>query len=160
MAKLERMPSFDSGDFGNDLLAAKERDLAPLREESAEALELDCEQILAMEDFLNLAWFSGTRSGHAQMKARATEREPDIGAVAIERLESEFKLLMDESADALNLTVNRTIAMWNYLHQAWMAGNRTCEAELMGLLVEMRTDVAEEALKWLEGDAGGETSGE
>jgi hypothetical protein len=152
MAKLERMPSFDSEDFGNDLLAAKERDLKPLREESAEALELDHEQTETMDDFLNLAWFSGTRSGHAQMHARATQPEPDIGAVAIERLESEFKLLMDESAEALNLTVSRTIVMWNYLHQAWMAGNRTCEAELMGLYVEMRTDVAAEALEWLEDD--------
>lgn len=152
MAKLEQMPSFDSEDFGNDLLAAKERDLKPLREESVVVLELDREQSEAMEDFLNLAWFSGTRSGHAQMRARATERDPDIGAVAIKRLESEFKLLMDESADMLNLTVPRTIDMWNYLHQAWMAGNRTCEAELMGLLVEMKTDVAEEALEWLEGD--------
>jgi hypothetical protein len=155
MAKLAQMPSFDSEDFGNDLLAAKERDLKPLREESAEALELDYEQSEAMEDFLNLAWFSGTRSGHAQMRARATEREPDIGAVAIERLKSEFKLLMDQSADMLNLTVPRTIDMWNYLHQAWMAGNRTCEAELMGLFVEMKTDVAEEALEWLEGEDGG-----
>ena len=152
MAKLEQMPSFDSEDFGNDLLAAKERDLKPLREQSAAALELDCEQSAAMEDFLNLAWFSGTRSGHAQMQARATERDPDIGAVAIKRLESEFKLLMDESADMLNLTVPRTIDMWNYLHQAWMAGNRTCEAELMGLFVEMKTNVAEEALEWLERD--------
>ena len=148
------MPSFDSEDFGNDLLAAKERDLKPLREESATTLELDRRQAEAMEDFLNLAWFSGTRSGHAQMRARATEREPDIGAVAVKRLESEFKLLMDESADTLNLTVPRTIDMWNYLHQAWMAGNRTCEAELMGLFVEMKTDVAEEALEWLEGSDG------
>jgi hypothetical protein len=153
------MPSFDSEDFGNDLLAAKERDLKPLREESAAMLELDWEQSETMEDFLDLAWFSGTRSGHAQMRARATEREPDVGAVAIERLESEFKLLMDESADMLNLTVPRTINMWNYLHQAWMAGNRTCEAELMGLFVEMKTDVAEEALEWLERKAEGGSNG-
>jgi len=145
------MPSFNNADFGNDLLAAKERDLRPLREESAATLELSGDQEEAMADFLNLAWFSGTRSGHAQMQARATEREPDIGAVAIKRLESEFKVLMDESADTLNLTVPRTIDMWNYLHQAWMAGNRTCEAELMGLFVEMKTDVAAEALEWLEG---------
>jgi hypothetical protein len=159
MAKLEQMPSFDSEDFGNDLLAAKERDLKPLREKSAEALELNCEQSETMEDFLNLAWFSGTRSGHAQMRARATERDPDIGAVAIARLESEFKLLMDESADMLNLTVPRTIDMWNYLHQAWMAGNRTCEAELMGLFMEMKTDVAEEALEWLKRDGKGGGNG-
>ena len=147
------MPSLDSEDFGNDLLAAKERDLKPLREESADQLDLDYEQTAALEDYLDLAWFSGTRSGHAQMQARATEPEPDIRAVAVESLESEFKVLMDESADTLNLTVPKTISMWNFLHQAWMAGNRTCEAELMGLYLELKSDVAEEALKWLEGEA-------
>ena len=144
------MPAPGSEDFGNDLLAAKERDLKPLRRESVELLELDLEQSEAMEDYLELAWFSGTRSGHAQMQARATEEKPDIRAVAVENLESEFKVLMDESAETLNLTVPRTIAMWNYLHQAWMAGNRTCEAELMGLYLELKSDVAEEALKWLK----------
>ncbi len=144
------MPSLDSEDFGNDLLAAKERDLKPLREESADQLDLDYEQTAALEDYLDLAWFSGTRSGHAQMQARATEPEPDIRAVAVESLESEFKVLMDESAETLNLTVPKTISMWNFLHQAWMAGNRTCEAELMGLYLELKSDVAEEALKWLE----------
>ncbi len=69
-----------------------------------------------MEDFLTLAWFSGTRSGRDQMHARATEPEPDLEAVAVSHLESEFKGLMDQSADILNLTVPRTISMWNYLH--------------------------------------------
>ena len=40
--------------------------------------------------------------------------------------------------------------MWGFLHQAWMAGNRTCEAEMMGLFMEVKSDVAAEALKWLE----------
>jgi len=149
------VPSPDSEDFGNDLLAAKERDLKPLRAESADQLDLDYEQTAALEDYLDLAWFSGTRSGQAQMHARATEPEPDIRAVAIERLESEFKVLMDESADTLNLTVPQTISMWNYLHQAWMAGNRTCEAELYALYLELKSDVAEEALKWLEEEGAG-----
>jgi hypothetical protein len=145
------VPSPNSEDFGDDLLAAKERDLKPLREESANQLDLDYEQAAALEDYLDLAWFSGTRSGQAQMHARATEPEPDIPAVAVKRLESEFKVLMDESADTLNLTVPKTISMWNFLHQAWMAGNRTCETELMGLYLELTSDVAKEALNWLEG---------
>ena len=137
--------------MGKDLLAAKERDLQPLLDESSEILDLDYEQTEAMEDFLNLAWFSGTRSGHDQMQARATEPDPDVQAVAVAHLEADFKGLMDQSADTLNLTVPRTISMWNYLHEAWMAGNRTCEAEMMGLYLAMKSDVGKEALKWLEG---------
>jgi hypothetical protein len=133
----------------NDLLAAKERDLKPLLEESAEILDLDYGQTEAMEDFLNLAWFSGTRAGRDCMNARATESDPDLEAVAVAHLESDFKDLMDQSAETLNLTLSRTISMWKYLHDAWMAGNRTCEAEMMALYLETQTDVGEEALKWL-----------
>ncbi len=136
--------------MGNDLLAAMERDLQPLLEKSSEILDLDHEQTEAMEDFLNLAWFSGTRSGRDQMEARATESDPDIEAVAIAHLEADFKGLMDQSADTLNLTVPRTINMWNYLHEAWMAGNRACQAELMALYIELNSDVGEEARRWLE----------
>jgi hypothetical protein len=137
----------------NDLLAAKERDLKPLLEESAEILDLDYGQTEAMEDFLNLAWFSGTRSGRDQMNARATESNPDLEAVAVSHLESDFKGLMDQSADTLNLTVPRTINMWNYLHEAWMAGNRTCATEMMALYIELNSDVGDEALKWLEDES-------
>lgn len=136
--------------MGNDLLAAKERDLKPLLEESVEILDLDLDQAETMEDFLNLAWFAGTRSGRDQMDARATQPEPDVKAVAIGRLEADFKGLMEQSADALNLTVPRTITMWGYLQEAWMAGNRTCEAELMALYIELKSDVDEEAQRWLE----------
>jgi hypothetical protein len=140
----------DSEDMGRDLLAAKERDLRPLLEESVERLELDCQQTEAMEDFLTLAWIAGTRSGRDQMNARATEADPDLEAVAVSHLESDFKGLMDQSAETLNLTVPRTIDMWNYLHAAWMAGNRTCETEMMAMYLERTSDVGEEALKWLE----------
>jgi hypothetical protein len=130
-------------------LAAKERDLRPLLEECVEILEFDYRQAEAMEDFLDLAWFSGTRCGRDQMEVRATKKSSAKGTI-ISRLESEFRALMEQSAEALNLTVAYTITMWNYLHEAWMAGNRTCEAELMALFVEMQSDVSGEALKWLE----------
>jgi hypothetical protein len=133
-----------------DFIAAQERDLQPLLEESVEILDLDYEQSEAMEDFLILAWASGTRSGRDQMEARATKPRPDVRAVVIANLEADFKSLMEESADALNLTVPRTINMWNYLHEAWMAGNRTCETELMALYIEIKSDVGEEALRWLQ----------
>lgn len=140
----------DGEEFGADLLAAKERDLAPLREECVDALGLDAAQSAAMDALLDSAWFSGMRSGHDQMEARATQPEPDIRAVAIARLESEFKALMEEAAELLNLTLTETIGMWGLLHQAWMAGNRSGEAELMALYVELNTDVAEEVRRWLE----------
>jgi hypothetical protein len=133
--------------MGNDFLAAKERDLKPLLEESSEILDLDYEQTEAMEDFLNLAWASGTRSGRDQMNARAAEPNPDVQAIAVAHLESEFKSLMHGSADTLNLTVPRTISMWNYLHEAWMAGSRTWEAEMMALYIELKSDVEDEALQ-------------
>lgn len=144
------MSPLDSEDFENDLLAAKERDLKPLRGESGEALDLDYERTEAMDEFLELSWFAGIRAGQAQMDARATQPKPDIPAVAIKHFEEDFKELMEESADALNLSLPGTICMWGFLHQAWMSGNRTGEAELMALYLELKSDVVEEAQKWLE----------
>jgi len=140
----------DSEELGADLLAAKERDLGPLLEECRELLELDYEQAATMEDYLDLAWLSGSRSARDQAQVRVRGPRPNVKARAIVRLETEFKVLMEDSANALNLTVGETITMWHYLQEAWMAGNRTCEAELTALIVETQTDVAAEALKWLE----------
>lgn len=144
------MSSPDGEDLRNDLLAAKERDLTPLLEESVAVLEFDYEQAEAMEDFLDLAWFSGTRCGRDQMEARATKKKSGAKSTIISRLKSEFRALMEQSADAMNLTVAHTITMWHYLHEAWLAGNRTCEAELMALFIEVQSDVGEEAARWLE----------
>jgi hypothetical protein len=148
----------DGEEFGEDLLAAKERDLAPLREECTEVLGLDAGQTVAMATCLDSAWFSGMGAGKDQMEAQATQREPDLRAVAVARLESEFKGLMEEAAEQLNLTLPETISMWGLLHQAWMAGNRSGSAELMALYLELNTDVAGEVRRWLEerGDAGPE----
>lgn len=148
----------DGEEFGEDLLAAKERDLAPLRGECIDLLDLDAAQSAAIETCLDSAWISGMRAGHDQMAAQATEDEPDIRAVAVARLESEFKALMEEAAELLNLSLTETISMWGLLHQAWMAGNRSGSAELMALYVELNTDVAEEVRRWLE-DRGEEDRG-
>jgi hypothetical protein len=84
------------------------------------------------------------------MEARATKKKAgDAKSSIITRLESEFRELMEQSADAMNLTVAHTIMMWNYLHEAWLAGNRTCEAELMALFIETQSDIGEEAARWL-----------
>jgi hypothetical protein len=144
------VPPRDGEEFGEDLRAAKERDLAPLRQECIELLGLDAEQIAALEASLDSAWLSGMRAGHDQMEAQATQPDPDLRAVAVARLESEFKGLMEEAAEQLNLTLPETISMWGLLHQAWMAGNRSGSAELMALYVELNTDVAAEVRRWLE----------
>jgi hypothetical protein len=150
----------DGEEFGEDLLAARERDLAPLREECIEVLRLDAGQTTAMGESLDSAWFSGMRAGHDQMEARATQRDPDLRAVAVARLETEFKGLMEEAAERLNLTLTETISMWGLLHQAWMAGNRSGSAELMALYVELNTDVAEEVRRWLEERGDSESQGD
>jgi hypothetical protein len=151
IARLETVSSPRSEDFGDDLRAAKERDLKPLREESEELFEHDTPKTEAMESFLSLAWLSGLRAGQARMNARVAQSEPDdVRAIAVKHFEADFKELMQQSADEFNLSLPSTIGMWGLLHQAWMAGNRTCEAELMGLYLEMKTDVAAEALEWLE----------
>jgi hypothetical protein len=147
--------SLDSEDFERDLLAARERDLQPLRRKGGEFLDLDHEQTEEMDEFLELAWFAGIRAGQAQMDARTTQRKPDIPAVAIKHFEADFKELMEDSADALNLSLPSTIHMWGFLHEAWMAGNRTCEAELIALYLELKSDVVEEAQKWLEEKGNG-----
>lgn|GEM_PF-751166 len=143
------MASLDRKDLENDLLAAQERDLKPLRSESGECLDLDCEQTEELDEFLELSWFAGIRAGQAQMDARATQREPNIPAVALKHFEADFRELMEKSADSLNLSLPSTICMWGLLHQAWMAGSRTCEAELLALYLELKSDVVEEAQKWL-----------
>ncbi len=147
------LPGDENSDFADDLLSAKERDLKPLLDESADCLDLNCGQIVEMEAFLNEAWFAGTYTGHHQMQRRAEQRRFDVGPPEMGPIEAGFKTLMHESADALNLTVAMTIRMWGFLGQAWIAGVQSCEAELMATFIELKSDIAEEALQWLvEGD--------
>lgn len=160
MARLGRVAARDGEEFSQDLLAAKERDLAPLREECIEVLGLDGEQIGAMEASLDSAWLSGLRTGRDQIEARATQPDPDIRAVAVARLEADFKGLMERAAEALDLTLPETICMWGLLHQAWMAGNRSGSVELIALYVELNTDVAEEVQRWLEERGGANPEGD
>lgn len=146
------MSSSDCEDFGHDLMVAMERDLKPLLKESEEALGLGPGQLEPMEEFLSLAWFSGIRSGQAQLRAHGPGADAQDPTTAITHFEADFKALLERSADALNLTLSDTISMWSLLHQAWMAGIQTCRAELIGLYLERKTDVTEEARRWLEGE--------
>lgn len=140
----------DGRNFRNHFLSAKERDVSLLVREGEQSLALDGEQAAGMETFLSRAWLSGTHACHEQMMAQARERAPDFGQLNVQPLEADFKELMDESADTLNLTVTETVSMWELLGRACIAGIHSCRAEITALLLEARSDVAEEALRWLE----------
>lgn len=139
----------DDGDFTSHFLTARQRDLEPLVRESEEALHLDPDQTLGMQAFLDRAWLSGTHACQVQLTAET----PDVAqptSVDTHRLEADFKALMDESAEALNLTVTKTVSMWNFLGRACIAGIHSCRAEITAQLFETNTDVGAEALRWLE----------
>lgn len=124
--------------------------------EGVESLDLEDEQIEGMETFLTKAWFSGTHACHAQMLTRVMERNPEFGPFDVELLEDDFKALMDESADTLNLTVTDTVNMWGILGRACIAGIQTCRTEITAMMFEASSDVGEEALCWLEQRGGSE----
>jgi hypothetical protein len=139
------------------LEGALERDLKPLLEESARMLGFDSEQRELIEEFMTDAWCSGVRSGREQMDARLGPKGPNAEEVALANFAEDFKPLMMEAADAFNLTVLETVGMWGFLQEAWQAGNRSCEAELMAFWIEFRkADVDEEARSWLDGREAGE----
>jgi hypothetical protein len=138
-----------SKDIEKDLLTARNRDLRPIFCETVELLELDEAKARRLEDFLTLAWFSGTRTGGAQMAKRAELKRMDVGPIRLEETEEEFRALMEDSADALNLTVGRTINLWQFLAKAWLRGAKSCEAELTAALIETQHDISAEAQQWL-----------
>ncbi len=139
-----------SRDFRSDLLTAKERDLRPLFEESTESLDLDGDQAVQMEAFLDEAWFGGTYTGHAQVRGWARKRGAEVPPPDMAVVEAGLEALMEASAEALNLSVDETVRAWGILGRAWVAGAHSCRHELMTHLAVSRTDVAGEALRWLE----------
>lgn len=128
-----------------NMLEAERQALEPLLRESTEALDLDEEQILDMDGFLAQAWIAGALAGHANMTAKVLNQELNL-----EDFEARIKPLVEESADSLNLTIVQTLHMWDYLSQAMVSGVKSCEAELMAMLIEHKHDVTAEALQWLE----------
>jgi hypothetical protein len=127
---------------------AKEQDLKPLAEESAEALGLDSRQLAEMEAHLHDAWFFGIRTGHKVMvetKMGETDPRPIIAA-----MQDEFQELMERLGEALDTTVGATIQAWNYLGRAWIAGARFWEVEIAARLIERQTGGLEEMLRRLE----------
>lgn len=139
----------DSDSLSTAVQSAKEKDLRPLAEESAEALNLDPRQIVEMESYLQAAWFFGIRTGHAVM-IETKMGESDAGPVIL-GMQDGFQELMERCAEALNTTVGATIQAWNYLGEAWVAGAKFWEVEMTARLLEDRLGSFDEDLRELEG---------
>jgi len=125
--------------------SAKEQDLKPLAEESAVTLELDDQQLAEMEQYLQDAWFFGIRTGHAVMletRMGQTDATP-----VIHGMQGEFQDLMERLAEDLDTTVGTTLAAWDYLGQAWIAGAKFWEVEIAARLIESQASGFEEILR-------------
>ncbi|HEX3040912.1 MAG TPA: hypothetical protein VHP56_02330 [Solirubrobacterales bacterium] len=138
--------------LGNDSLStavesAKEQDLKPLAEQSAETLALDSRQLAEMESYLHDAWFFGVRTGHTVMvETKMGQSDP---TPVILGMQGEFQELMERCAEALNTTIGATIQAWNYLGEAWIAGARFWEVEIAARLIETHTGGFDQALRRL-----------
>jgi hypothetical protein len=140
--------------FGHDslptaVLAARDRDLRPIAEASAEALELDARQSTVMESFLHEAWFFGVRTGHKVIVETKMAQEGDPREVP-SGLQGEFRDLMERLGEALDTTVSGTVTAWSYLGQAWIAGAGFWEIEIAARSIEAKAGGFEEALRRLE----------
>jgi hypothetical protein len=140
--------------FGHDSLpsavfAAQDRDLRPIAEASAEALELNTRQRTVMDSFLHKAWFFGVRTGHKVMAETKMGQAGDPLEV-VTRLQGEFRGLMERLGDDLDTTVSGTVTAWSYLGQAWIAGANFWEVELAARRIEEKAGSFEEALRRLE----------
>jgi hypothetical protein len=125
--------------------SAKEQDLKPLVEESADDLGLDPRQRTELENYLHDAWFFGVRTGHnVMLETKMGQSDP---TPVIEGMQGEFQELMERCAEALNTTVSATIQAWNYLGRAWIAGARFWEVEIAARLIEHRGESVDQALR-------------
>ncbi|HEU5252891.1 MAG TPA: hypothetical protein VFU16_06170 [Solirubrobacterales bacterium] len=141
--------SLDGDNLSTALQSAKERALKPLAEESVEVLDFDARQLADLEEGLDDAWFFEIRTGHAVMlETRMGESDP---TPVILGMQSEFQDLMERLAEDLNTTVGGTLAAWNYLGQAWVAGARFWEVEIAARLIEARSgDIEAELLRLID----------
>ncbi len=119
--------------------------MKPIAEESAESLDLDEQQLAELELYLHDAWFFGIRTGQAVMiETKMGKKDP--GPV-IHAMQDEFQEMMERLAEDLDTTVGTTLAAWNYLGQAWVAGARFWEIEIAARLIESQAGGFEEALR-------------
>lgn len=130
-----------------NFVSAGKRDLRPLLREAAGELCLAEEEALTVGAYMTQTWMRGAQSGQEELLARANpeRRGPDM-----EEIGTEFRELMEESADELNLTLRQTVGMWDFLARAWIAGIESCRTEALAMTLEADSDVAGEALRWLE----------
>lgn len=128
-----------------NMVAAERRSTEPLLKQAEEVLDLDEEKLVEMDCFLAQAWAAGALAGHANMTSKVFEGPLELG-----RFEDRVKPLIEQSADTLNLTMSRTVMMWELLSQAIVCGVKCSETELMASLIEQQHDIAAEALGWLE----------
>jgi hypothetical protein len=125
--------------------SAKQQDLKPLAEEVAETLDLDAEQMATLESFLHDAWFFGVRTGHVVMvETKMGQSDPKP---VILGMQEEFQDLMERLGDALHSTVGTTVAAWNYLGRAWIAGAKFWEVEIAARLIESHAGGFDEVLR-------------
>jgi hypothetical protein len=137
-----------SDNLSSAVESAKERDLKPLAEDCAETLDLDRAQLAKLADHLQDAWFFGVRTGHAVMvETRMSRVDPEP---VILEMQEEFQDLMERLADALDTTVGTTIAAWNYLGRAWIAGAKFWEVEIAARLIEAEAGNFEDAVRRFE----------
>src|SRR5215469_18688243 len=127
------------------VFTAQERDLGPLADESIELLGLDDQQAAAMRSFLHDAWFFGVRTGHQIMVETKMGREGNPREV-IADMQGELRELVERLSEALDTTVSATLAAWDYLGRAWIAGSRFWEVEIAARLIEVQAGDFEEAL--------------
>jgi hypothetical protein len=144
--------AFDGDDIDSHFLTAEEVEIRPLVTEAEESLELCRDAVATLESFLSEAWFSGVRAGHSQMLTRATKRQHPMAPIDMKPVEAEFQELMERTAEELNLSVARTVDVWDLLGRAWIAGARSFQAEIAARLLEGGSDVTKEALEWLDED--------
>jgi len=140
---------FPDGDsLSTAVESAKEQDLTALAEECAKALDLEQDQLATLVTYLHDAWLFGIRTGHAMLvETKLGQANP---GPAVLGAQDEFQDLMERCADALDTTLGRTIAAWNYLGQAWIAGARFWEVEVAARLIEESSEGFDEVLRWLD----------
>lgn len=140
--------SSSSDSLSTAVESAKKRDLKPLLEEISENLDISADQLATIEAYLDEAWFFGVRTGHAVMlETKMGQTDP---APVILGMQGEFQELMERLGEDLNATVGATIAAWNYLGRAWIAGARFWEVEISARMIERQTGGLEEILRRLE----------
>ena len=129
-----------------NFISAGKRDLESLLNEAADGLRLESEQAQTVGIYMSQIWISGARSGHEQVLSQVdpSHSEPELADI-----EADFRQLMEESADTLNLSLSRTIEMWDFLCRAWIAGVNSSRTETIALAIEQGCDVGEEAQRWL-----------